>query len=288
MKKITISYDDINRGKYLSGGSKSVLFEMPNGQILKCFNPDYIDMTKQFGFHIEEQLLSATEVPDTGVLVPTSICYLEGHFLGYTLPKAKGQSLYDYSMSLSLDDRADLYQYADIFSKVERTVKNADDIVFPDLCSLKNIFVDSDHNIQFIDYDGLQVGHFPPTSVSNSLGSVDFLQANPKYFQNGLYTKELDKKSLIHLYFSLVFNVGLQNIGRSVSPNHRMTLDDVFSALAIDDVELYEKVSRVFDYHAPNEYLGDTVFRIADEYDLKVDPVPIQAGCYEKRLVKKK
>ena len=90
------------------------------------------------------------------------------------------------------------------------------------------------------------------------------------------------------LYFSLVFNVGLQNIGRSVSPNHRMTLDDVFSALAIDDVELYEKVSRVFDYHVPNEYLGDTVFRIADEYDLKVDPVPIQAGCYEKRLVKKK
>ena len=83
-------------------------------------------------------------------------------------------------------------------------------------------------------------------------------------------------------YFSLVFNVGLQNIGRSVSPNHRMTLDDVFSALAIDDVELYEKVSRVFDYHVPNEYLGDTVFRIADEYEVYINrPYDQLKGLFE-------
>ena len=38
------------------------------------------------------------------------------------------------------------------------------------------------------------------------------------------------------------------------------------------------------------KYLVGGYYGVAemDEYDLKVDPVPIQAGCYEKRLVKKK
>ena len=288
MKRITITYDDINRCRFLSGSSKSLLFEMPDGQVLKMFNPSYLALTKKMGFQIEEQLLSAKEVPNTDILVPSSVCYLEGDFIGYTMPKAKGQTFYDYGLSLSLEDRANLYQYADIFSKIEHTVQNADNIVFPDLCSCKNMIIDEEHNMQFIDYDGLQVGNFPPTSISSLLGPIDCIQMNPKYFQNGSYTKELDKKSLIYLYFSFVFNVGLQHVGMNVGSNRILTLDDVFSALFIDDSELYDKVFRVFDDSSSNEYLGDTVFRIADEYSLLVDSVPIKQGCYEKRLVRKK
>lgn len=287
MKRITITYNDINCCKFLSGSSKSVLFELPNGQVLKVFDPSYLVLAKKLGFQIEEQLLAAKEVPNTNIIIPSSTCYLDGDFIGYTMPKAKGQSFYDYGLSLPLKDRTNLYQYADIFSKIEHTVQNADNIVFPDLCSWENMFIDEKHNIQFIDYDGLQVGNFPPTSISTFLGSIDHIQMNPKYYQNGSYTKELDKKSLIYLYFSFVFNVGLQHVGMVVGPNRRMTLDDIFSALSIDDAELYDKVSRVFDDSSSNEYLGDTVFRIADEYSLCVDPIPIKDGCYEKKLVRK-
>ena len=61
---------------------------------------------------------------------------------------------------------SDLFMYADIHTKLENIVRSTDDIVYPDICTCDNIYVDSSNGnkIQLIDYDGLQVGIYPSIS----------------------------------------------------------------------------------------------------------------------------
>lgn len=62
-------------------------------------------------------------------------------FLGYTTPPAEGISYGGYEENLSLKQRADLYNYANLHSSIETPVKRAEDIVFPDLCTVDNTFL---------------------------------------------------------------------------------------------------------------------------------------------------
>ena len=177
--------------------------------------------------------------------------------------------------------------YADEHMKLESIVKRGNDagIVFPDLCTCDNIFIDSSGNMNFIDYDGLQVGNHITPILSTSLGRQEQYLCS-KYYKNGLFTPELDKKSLIILYFLTAFNINLGKVGM-INPanNDEVTLDFVFESIGLDDYDIQDKVWKCLQSKYKNEFLGDDVYHIADYYDMIA--VPIGNGKYVKRLIKK-
>ena len=83
-----------------------------------------------------------------------------------------------------------------LYKDIEDVVKEAENIVFPDLCTLTNLMVTDKGFIRFIDYDGMQVGGRKSACISTMLGEQT-QYFNDKYLDGDVYTKELDKKSLI-------------------------------------------------------------------------------------------
>lgn len=94
---------------------------------------------------------------------------------------------------------------------------------------------------------------------------------NSKYCRQGYFTKKLDKSSSILLYFLTTFNANLNNIGK-INPRtgQAVTLDDFFKVINLDDPDLCHKVWKTFHDDRTNDFLGDTVYNIADKYDMYV------------------
>ena len=65
----------------------------------------------------------------------------------------------------------------------------------------------------------------------------------------------------------------------------RVTLDDIFSCINLDDDDFCHKVSCLFDNNRSNMYLGNDIFRLAEKY--KLDVYGQSGNCALKRLVKK-
>ena len=89
------------------------------------------------------------------------------------------------------------------------------------------------------------------------------------------------------LYFLTAFNVNLNKVGM-VNPvtGTVVTLDDLFYAIGLDDSDLCHKVLKTFQRNQSNEFLGDTVYDIAEKYDMHV--LSKRNDCYLKVLTKKR
>lgn len=264
------------------------LYHMKDGQILKVFSPTYLDILSSIHIDMEKKILDADKGSTVSEIIQPSAAFYSSdnkRFIGYSLPPAKGVDFNQYTGSLSHQDQTDLYRYALIHSKIEDPVKKSSNIVFPDLCTCDNIFVDDNQNIQFIDYDGLQVDEHKTIAVSTSLGDPRQYLGS-KYVKDFAFTKELDKKSLTILYFLDTFHADLNKVG-CVEPTtgKRVTLDDFFQCIQLDDWDVMEKVWKLFQNNKENEYLGEDVFRIADNYQLHT--IPVTNKDYIKVLTKK-
>lgn len=111
-----------------------------------------------------------------------------------------------------------------------------------------------------------------------------------KYINSDMsFKKELDIKSLIHLYFLTTFHMDLTKVGQFYpGTNNRVTLDDFFNCIHLDDWDIMDKVYKVMYGNSSNEYLGDDVFRIADTYRMHAYPVPNMPDRCIKVLEKKR
>ena len=145
------------------------------------------------------------------------------------------------------------------------------DIVFPDLCTTENIFVNG-NKVSFIDYDGLQIGSHISSSISSLLGDQKKILI-PKYYDanSQLFKANLDKKSLIILYFITVFNIDLSH---SIDLNNVNDSDflQLFETLNLEDQDIQEKIWKAFQPTGNNDFLGDDVFKIAEKYKLTNSP----------------
>ena len=47
-----------------------------------------------------------------------------------------------------------------------------------------------------------------------------------------------------------------------------MTLDDIFSIINLDDVDIQQKVWKLYQSDQSNEFLEEDLYRIAEEYKL--------------------
>ena len=269
----------------------AVIYYLPRtNQILKFFRPEYLFLLKINGIDMEEKILiSETLNMSSEIIKPTGIVYdNNGNFIAYTMPYQKEKNYNQWENDLTLADRENLQKYAKIHCNLEKIVKASPDIVMPDLCSCDNILAGPDDTIKLIDYDGLQTKHIPTPSISSSLGDQLQYVNSPKYYQNKLFTKELDKKSLIILYFFNVFNVDLNKIGTYNPFTKRpVSLEEIFYQLNLFDYDFNHKVWKLFNEKEPNDYLGKDMFRIADKYNMIALKPSFPNSPYLKKLIKK-
>lgn len=290
MKKKILQENDLKGSIKIATTEKSTIYQLKNGRIFKQYNPYVIEDQKLFDVDIESKILSAQPLKQSPeIIVPEMAVYTpNGQFCGYIMQRANGIDLNTYDDCLTTKQRSDLKKYAEIHYKLESVLRRNPDIVFPDFCTCDNIFIDSKGNIQFIDYDGLQIGSHKSYSVSTSLGSFYDIVRNPKYFtKDKFFTKELDKKSSIILFYLSVFNVNLNNVGIINPMNGKpVTLDDIFECINLDDPDICHKTWKIFNDNQPNEYLGKDMFNLEEKYNMQVFTMPNNMRI--KRLIKKK
>lgn len=260
----------------------TTIIQLSNGELLKILDDELLEMLSDTGFGLEERLNEVQNLSNFNFALPTRILESNGIVNSYTMPYITGVDFTDYYLNIF-----DLMSYAKIHSQIENNIKEGSKlgIVFPDLCTTENIRITDGGKVVFIDYDGLQIKEMPAVGYSDFLGTPEEV-LNSKYydFETGLFTKEIDIKSAIFLYFVDVFGINLASVNR-INPytGKIVTLDEIFSIINLQDVDIKQKVWKLYQISIPNEFLGDDIYKLAERYKL-VEPF---SGAEIKRLVKK-
>lgn len=268
----------------------SQVLRLADGRLAKVISPFVFMLYMGVGASLERKIMDADSIVGMDELYkPTSALYSNGVFTGYTMLENKGIDFNKHDDLLTIRDRADLHRYALIHSQLEKIVKKghmqSKKIIFPDIATCDNIYLDSKNNVSLIDYDGLQVGDNITVSYSTNLGH-DSKYENPKYKHGNLFTEELDKTSLMILYFLDAFNVDLKVIGQRDPRNGKIiTVKDFFDIMGFYDERIIRKVEKTLSSTEEGEYLEDDLFRLAEEYKMNV--YPVGNDFYVKRLIRK-
>jgi len=258
-----------NKGyKILKRCEDTTIIKLPNGDLLKILDDELLEIISDTGYNLETRLGEVDNlIGFTNFSWPTIMLEDDGVVNSYVMPYIPGVDFTDYYENIF-----DLTSYANIHSQIENNIKEGNNrgIVFPDLCTTENIRITDDGKVVFIDYDGLQIKQMPAVGFSDFLGTPREVMKRKYYdYQSGLFTKELDIKSAIFLYFVDVFGINLSVVNRMNPETGRIvTLDDIFSMINLDDVDIQHKVWKLFQPSIPNEFLGDDFYRLAEKYRL--------------------
>lgn len=259
-------------------GSRSKVYSISDDKLLKLYEDSYLEYEKLFCINTEEKILdSSNRNLPPGIRKPEIAIYDGKRFKGKFISSANGISYANWESQLSYRDRSNLELYANIYIELERIIRATPDIVYPDMCNYDNIFVsDNGRRIELIDYEGLQVGDYPTLSFSSALGNPNQYNSSSKYFKGiapgsvaRLYTKELDIRSLIYFYFRAVLNVDLNIVAENIEYLDAM-LDLIEMQTNLKDPDIMHKVWKLFQEKEKNEYLGEDVFRIAENYNMDI------------------
>lgn len=273
-----------NKGyKILKRCKDTTIIMLPNGDLLKILDDKLLKIIADTGYDLETRLNEVHKF--TGFnrfALPTIMLEDNGVVKAYVMPYIPGVDFTDYYENIF-----DLTSYANTHTQIENNIKqgNALGIVFPDLCTTENIRITDDGKVIFLDYDGLQVEHMPAVGFSDFLGTPEEVLTKKYYdYNSGLFKTELDIKSAIFLYFVDVFGINLATVNR-INPytGRKVTLDEIFSIINLDDADVQQKVWKLFQSSIPNEFLGHDLYKLAEKYNL-VMPFP---NSPTKMLIKK-
>ena len=273
-----------NKGyKILKRCQDTTIIQLSNGELLKILDDELLESLSNTGFGLGERL---NEVPNLSksfnFALPTRKLESNGIVNSYTMPYIPGVDFTDYYENIF-----DLMSYANIHSQIENNIKDGNKlgIVFPDLCTTENIRITDEGKVVFIDYDGLQIKEMPAVGLSTFLGKIEELLNNKYYdFETGLFKKEIDIRSAIFLYFVDVFGINLGSVNRiNLETGRVITLDEIFSIINLQDLDIQQKVWKLYQPSIPNEFLGDDLYKLAEKYKL-VEPFP---NAPMKKLVKR-
>ena len=272
-------YNTFKIKKTISDGKISMVLELDDGRYFKAISRDFIDYYKKNGMSIEDKILASEEIKGIPeIVLPSTAVYIGDRFCGYTLEKVEGLSYPEYVKNFKTKDVLDLEKLTKIYCNIENVVKKGweQDLVFPDLLNGRNVIFDKDDNVKLIDFDGIQYKNYVADTVSFVLSDM---VKNPKFFDRGLWTREMDKKSLMYIYFSVVYGVGLSRVG-SVFRGEAITMQSVYDTIALEDDRICEKVNATMSDNHEGFLIGKDACRIAQEYRL----VP---SYYKGEIVKK-
>lgn len=281
---------DLCYGKCLYKNVLSEIFEIRDDYVAKFVSRLMLEAYKEFGGSLEKKIQYADEIVDMDELYkPTSAIYANEGFCGYTMLENKGIRFNDYNDNLTIEQRSDLKRYAFIYKQLENIVKKGHSqtrkIIFPDLASCDNIFLDQDLRVTLIDYDGLQVGEQFAVSYSANLGNDEDYYVSK--YKNGLfYTEEIDKTGLAILYFLDTFNVDLKKVGE-VNPytGKILTIEEVFETIGLEDRMFMDKIKAILSKNELGDFIGEDIDRVANNYTMKI--CSLSNGSYMKKLIKK-
>ena len=277
MEKMKLTMESLSGSILLSSDFDGNLYRLSDGSILKLFNAVYLDSYKRQNIDLKEKMLQVETIHHPRIIVPDRMCCMDDDVVGYIRRDVSGRSFTEVFSNESDNDKVNLYRYALIHHNLESVVEECSDIVFPCLCDETGIYLEQDFKPYFVNFEELQHGTFRAGRVSKKLG-LRTDSNDSRYLSDGLFTKNLDKMSSIYLYFLNTFNVDLSKFDST-------SVGEVFNRLGLKDDDICHKVWSLFDKDYDNDFLGDDVFRIAEEYEMRV-VFNTRTTCV-KRLVKK-
>lgn len=280
---------ELRYGRCLEKNPFSEVFETKDGYIVKFISRIIIEAYKHLGCSLEKKIYYADDIIGMEELYkPTSAVYAKDGFCGFMMLKNNGINLNDYDDTLTLQQRSDLNVYVNIFKQLENIVKKGHSqkkkIIFPDLATCDNIFVDKNLKISLIDFDGLQIGNQISSSFSSNLGNDEDYYI-PKYMNGDFFTEEIDKTSLAILYFLSAFNVDLKKVGK-VNPftGRLVTIEDIFETIGLDDQAFMDKIRAILSETQTGDFIGEDIERIAQKYSMRTAELP--DGRFIKKLTR--
>ena len=224
--KKTMTDMEIYSLKPLYNGKNSIVRQLSPNEVLKIISENILRVSKGISNTsksiIERNVLYANryEFPEV-FYTPTGAVYTESGFVGYTQEYFKGQNIIDYYESLFPENGTYTFDgLLEPYIKLNDALKNTPMIVCPDIATSGNVLVDENDYVAITDYAGLQIGKRPSTDISCQLISQhkiiqDQVQDNlefSKYMNKDLFTKELDKRSLLIMFLRDIFNIDLPRL----------------------------------------------------------------------------
>lgn len=273
----TILVESIKPKKIITNTLKGTVMELENGDILKLFGSIY-DGEDYFIKLLEKKIeLLHSYNHISGIVIPKEKVFCEetGKFVGYTMDKTPGVSFPELHENLPLSKLRKISYLTELYLKIEEIVKkiNENGIIVPDIATMNNIMVDDRKNMSLIDCDSWQVGPYMSLDISTLLGKQEQYGIS-KYTDpvTGLLKNNLDKKSLALMYFVTVPGILLEETirkhGELLGFTTTQSIEYIFAQLGLDDVDFQHKIWKMYQPDGDNEYIGDDVRRISENYVL--------------------
>lgn len=269
MEKVELTNINFKKIKILKKSPISKVFLLDEKEVLKVYNSSYLKGINRRRA-LERKIQASSTIKLKELVLPKKIILINGNFAGYTMEYIKGESYLDIAIAP--------YRNLDLINKeyleIEKIIKkfHKEGIIVPDLLNLTNIIV-TEEGLRFIDYDGMQIRDNKASSVSKILKKDIRHSSTIKYCNHlGLYTEELDKKSLLILYILITFNNLINDI--NMDNNRFEKIDKLLEELNISQEDkLKEIIDKAYNPRSDikNEYLEEAVKEIGKKYVLTKD-----------------
>lgn len=252
--------------------TESELFLLPDDTLYKRYKGALMHENKHRVKYLLEKMKYASYMP-SGIIVPKYIVTDNKNGLrGYTMERAKGINLDTFERECSAFHKTDLYRYRDIYYRLKEIIEKAgDDIVFPNLLDLRNIFV-TKNSMSLVSFDDMQIGDvegYIASDIECNYGGP--ILRSDKYYEDGLYTKNMDIRSLIYIYFLIALNFNLSYFSEFEEGELDHQIQKTLYMLGIEDdniTKVGEKIKLLFTEDNDNEYIDDFVDYITEEGQL--------------------
>lgn len=269
MEKVELTNINFKKIKILKKSPISKVFLLDEKEVVKVYNSSYLKGINRRRA-LERKIQASSTIKLKELVLPKKIILINGNFAGYTMEYIKGESYLDIAIAP--------YRNLDLINKeyleIEKIIKkfHKEGIIVPDLLNLTNIIV-TEEGLRFIDYDGMQIRDNKASSVSKILKKDIRHSSTIKYCNHlGLYTEELDKKSLLILYILITFNNLINDI--NMDNNRFEKIDELLEKLNISQEDkLKEIIDKAYNPRndIKNEYLEEAVKEIGKKYVLTKD-----------------
>lgn len=269
MERVELTNINFKKIKILKKSPISKVFLLDEKEVVKVYNSSYLKGINRRRA-LERKIQASSTIKLKELVLPKKIILINGNFAGYTMDYIKGESYLDIAIAP--------YRNLDLINKeyleIEKIIKkfHKEGIIVPDLLNLTNIIV-TEEGLRFIDYDGMQIRDNKASSVSKILKKDIRHSSTIKYCNHlGLYTEELDKKSLLILYILITFNNLINDI--NMDNNRFEKIDKLLEELNISQEDkLKEIINKAYNPRndIKNEYLEEAVKEIGNKYVLTKD-----------------
>lgn len=189
------------------------IYKLNDGRVAKILSYAALFCYDTLGVDIYKKLCDSSILEELNISLPVSAIMSNSVCVGYTMDKRDYKNIKDLE-NKSLEERIKIHrQINDIVRK-----SNKLGVIFTDLLSGDNILVDENKNIIIDEIDNAQILNHSSISVSKKLGDQKRIIELPKYYDEKtmLFTSELDKKSLMYLFFKDVLNFDMDENSLSI------------------------------------------------------------------------